>query len=360
MTPSWSRRALGALVGVAALLLPLVIVPRVAHTSWGAVAGDLTHLALWQVAALAAVWLAGLYVHTFVSTGALPGLTHRRAMALNFSGSAVSHLSPFGGVLGVAVNYTMVQSWGFDGANFTVLVLLTNACSVVTRLLLPTVALTLLVTLDLHTPSALIAPVFVGLGALVTFATATYLALRTRSDAVPSRPSRANALLGRVFGSGVVGTRDRVQTDLRAIVRRSWLRMGLAMTGYALLQATLLWLCLLAVGAHLSPVGTIAAYAVGSALSLIPFTPGGVGFAEAGTAAVLFGIGGSPASVAAGVILYSAFTRWMEIPVGAATTAWWWTQHKVWRRPIPPIGVEPSAVADEAIDLAYAAADPGG
>jgi len=303
------------------------------HTSWASIANGLGRISPLQLGVLVTVWLAGLYVHSFVTTGALPGLTHRRAMALNFSGSAVSHLSPFGGVLGVAVNYTMVQSWGFDGSSFAVLVLLTNACSVMCRLLLPMIALALLLMFGLHPPGMLIAPAFVGLAVVGSLATIAGLALRAPSDGSGSLTRSASSVARRLFGhaggDAVLGARTRVHLDLRAIVGHSWRRLTLGMIGYALLQAALLWLCLLTVGAHLSPFGTFAAYAVGSALSLVPFTPGGVGFAEAGTAAVLFGVGGSPGAVAAAVLLYSAFTRWMEIPIGAGTTAWWWIHHRL-------------------------------
>jgi uncharacterized protein (TIRG00374 family) len=130
-------------------------------------------------------------------------------------------------------------------------------------------------------------------------------------------------LFGHTDDTALAGARDRLHGDLRAVVTRSWRRMSFGMLGYAVLQAGLLWLCLDTVGVHLSPLGTFAAYAAGGALTLVPLTPGGVGFAEAGTAAMLIGFGGNAGGVAAAVLLYSAFTRWMEIPVGAATTAWW-------------------------------------
>ena len=327
MTTIRSRQVLCALGGIAALLLPVLVVPRATHTGWSAIAHQFATISLWQVAALGGVWLAGLYMHSFVSTGALPGLTHRRAMALNFSGSTVSHLAPFGGVLGVAVNYTMVRSWGFDGGSFTVLVLLTNAYNVAVRLLLPTVALALLLTFGLHTPGALMGPAFLGLIAFGVVVAAAVAALRASPD-TPGLLVRGAASLGRrLFGhaddAALAGARDRLHADLRAVLTQSWRRMSFGMFAYASLQAGLLWLCLHTVGVQLSPLGTFAAYAAGGALTLVPFTPGGVGFAEAGTAAMLIGLGGNPGGVAAAVLLYSAFTRWMEIPVGAATTAWW-------------------------------------
>jgi len=252
----------------------------------------------------------------------------------------------------------MVQSWGYDGGSFAVLVLLTNACSLVTRLLLPAVALGLLLILGLQAPHVLVAPVVVGLAVFAAIATVALLALRPASDAPKPRRARASALLDRLVGPALLCARDRVRTDVRAIVRRSWLRFAFGMAGYATLQAALLWLCLLSTGANTSPFGAFAAYGVGSALSLIPFTPGGVGFAEAGTAAVLYGVGGNPASVAAAVLLYSAFTRWMEIPVGAATTAWWLTRTKMSRRAgTREITVDTTSAPAVAGSHAYASAE---
>src|SRR5262249_49153142 len=178
-----------------------------------------------------------------------------------------------------------------------------------TRLLLPALALALLLTFGLDPPGALLAPMVVGLIVLGALAVAAFFALRATSHRRGARTSRASALISRVFGDGVVDARDRVHADLRAIVRRSRRRMSLAMAGYALLQATLLWLCLVVVGAPLSPLGTFAAFAVGSALSLVPFTPGGVGFAEAGTAAVLYGIGGGAGGGGGGGVLVSGLSR---------------------------------------------------
>ena len=47
-----------------------------------------------------------------VLTTSLPGLTHPQALVLNFAGSAVSNVVPFGGAAGVAATYTITMSWG--------------------------------------------------------------------------------------------------------------------------------------------------------------------------------------------------------------------------------------------------------
>ena len=53
-------------------------------------------------------------------------------------------------------------------------------------------------------------------------------------------------------------------------------------------------------------------------------TPGGVGVAQTGAAAVLIALGGDPVVIAAGVLLYSTFTFFLEIPVGGLVAARWW------------------------------------
>ena len=46
----------------------------------------------------------------------------------------------------------------------------------------------------------------------------------------------------------------------------------------------------------------------------------------AGLTGLLVALGGQPANVAAGVVLYSTFTVLLEIPVGTAITAAWWAR----------------------------------
>jgi uncharacterized protein (TIRG00374 family) len=331
VTSARLRSAVTALGGVAVLALPLVVVPHATHTGWATIREQLAAVSVTQLTVLAAVWLAGLYVHSFVATGALTGLTHRRAMALNFSGSTVSHLTPFGGVLGIAVNFSMVRSWGYDSGHFAVLTLLTNLFNAVMKLLLPTIALALLVAFS-HSSPTLWTTALVSLAALgAVLATATITFRSTFTDTAAGVPRPLAAIVHRFVGRAAHEMIATVRTNARTVIETSWRRMSIGMLGYVLLQATLLGLCLTTTKATVAPLAVFAAYAIGSALTLVPITPGGVGFAEAGMAAILVGFGAAPAAVAAAVLLYSTFTRWMEIPFGAATTAWWYVRRSTLR-----------------------------
>jgi uncharacterized membrane protein YbhN (UPF0104 family) len=86
-------------------------------------------------------------------------------------------------------------------------------------------------------------------------------------------------------------------------------------------------MCLQILGNHLSPVAVLAGFAVERVLSMLPFSPGGIGFAEAGGIAALVSLGGDPVGVTAAVLLFRVFAFLVEIPVGgAALLGWLWTR----------------------------------
>ncbi len=118
--------------------------------------------------------------------------------------------------------------------------------------------------------------------------------------------------------------RDRVAE----VVGRRWLQLSLGTLGYAVLQAVLLWACLRVVGGPLSVTVVLAAFAVDRIMSMVVLTPGGTGFAEAGAAAALVALGGAPAAMAAGVLLYRGFIFALEIPVGGAWLVGWLWAHR--------------------------------
>ncbi|HEU0288105.1 MAG TPA: lysylphosphatidylglycerol synthase domain-containing protein [Nocardioidaceae bacterium] len=320
-------RAIASVLSVAAAIgLLAVVFPAATGASWAVVYDRLLTLSAWQVALLSVVWFSGLYAHTYVITGALPRLSHRQALVLNFSGSAVSNLVPFGGALGMGLNYTMLRSWGFNRTNFAVLTVLTNACTVAVKLLLPALALgALVLTGDLMTTRLVIAAI-----AGVTLAAVVVVLLVTAAVSSRLRDGlrRTVSTLGRGLGRRVVGAvRDAsvaVGAGVQAAARRGWRRMTLGAVTYAVLQALLLELCFVSLGSPVNPAVVFAGYAMGRALSILPITPGGVGVAETGAAAVLIALGTDPTLTAAAVLLNSTFTFLLEIPVGAAGTVAWW------------------------------------
>ncbi|MEO7943997.1 MAG: lysylphosphatidylglycerol synthase domain-containing protein, partial [Marmoricola sp.] len=245
-------------------------------------------------------------------------------------GSAVANVLPFGGAAGMSLNYLMIRSWGFTASGFSAFTLVTNIWSILLKLALPAVALTALVVSGEHVNQTVRWTGLAAAAVLTLFVVVLVSGLATHRVAVKAvvvlapAVSRVSRLVRRPVAREVVANellsfRDHVA----ALIGRRWPQLSLGMVGYGLLQALLLWACLHSVGAHLSPVVVLAAFAVDRIMSMVFLTPGGTGFAEAGTAAVLVALGGAPAVMTAGVLLYRGFTYALEIPVGGVWLGGW-------------------------------------
>lgn len=279
---------------------------------------------------LALLWASGLLVYSFVLTAALPGLTRQRALNLNLTGSAVANVLPFGGAAGMSLNYLMIRSWGFSAAGFSAFTLITNIWSVLLKLALPAVALTVLVLSGEHVNQTVR---WTGLGAaavlgllvvVLVSGLATHRAAARAAAVLAPVVARGSRLVRRPVAREVVTVELVAFRDhVASLIGQRWRQLTLAMVGYSALQALLLWACLHVVGGRLSPVIVLAGFAVDRIMSMVFLTPGGTGFAEAGTAAVLVALGGAPAVMTAGVLLYRGFTYALEIPVGGLWLGGW-------------------------------------
>jgi uncharacterized protein (TIRG00374 family) len=106
--------------------------------------------------------------------------------------------------------------------------------------------------------------------------------------------------------------------SLRRALGRRWRAALLASAGRSILDYLALVACLRAVGAEPSPSLVLLAYVAASFLGMIPLTPGGLGFVEAGLTGMLAlaGVGATAAAVA--TLAYRLVAFWLPIPAGGA------------------------------------------
>ena len=327
----WGR----ALLSVAAVgVLLVLVVPLVAGAPWSQVAAALSAVSTLELLALLLLWAGGLVAHTFTLTAALPRLTHRRALALSLTGSAVANVLPFGGAAGVALNYRMTRTWGFDRPAFAAYTVVTNVWDVLVKLCLPALALAAVVLTGHATQGNLVAEAALATGALATVALlgAVVLASDTVAVGMGRAVDRAAAALLRAAGSHRrprVGTAlVRVREECRILVRRGWPRLTSGVVVYTCSLAVLLWGCLHVTGAGVVPVLVFAGFALERVLTLTGITPGGAGVVEVGLTGLLIAAGGDPVGTVAGVLLYRVFTYGLEIPVGGVGLAAWLWSHR--------------------------------
>ncbi len=312
---------------VAALTLGLlaVAVPAVAGVGWGAAAAGISALRWWWLPVLASIWILGLMLHTVTLTAALPGLTHRRALLLSLTGSAVANSVPAGGAAGIWLNRVMTRGWGHNRADFTTYTVVTNLWDVLAKLALAMIVAPLLVV------SGTLALSGVGLPALLASLVAATLAAVVTALIVSSRVATALAVLADRLAlrwpgrnsprwGGLILSFHR-RTSL--LVARQWGRLTLGMVLYLMALALLFAACAAAAHLPLTILGVLGALAVERMLTLTGLTPGGAGVVELGLTATLIALGGEPAAVLTTVVLYRLFTFVIEIPVGGLGIAWW-------------------------------------
>lgn len=327
-----SRFVRGVLSLGLAVVAVLWAVPRAGGVGWEEIGRAVAAIGPAELLLLAVVWLSGLWVHTLALTAAMPGLTSRRALFLNLTGSSVSNLLPFGGAAGTVANYTMSRAWGFSAVAFARWALLTNIWDTLAKLVLPGVALCWLALVGVDAGGALSQAAVVGAGLLLV------ALLAVRALVAGDRGARAlGGLVDKLLrtvgrprppAGGYAAWAVGLRRDSADLLGTAWGRLTVGKAAYALLQAALLWLCLATVGTAPGLAVVFAAFAVERILSMVVVTPGATGVVEVGMTGLLVALGTEPVTAAAGVLVYRAITVGLEIPVGGVGLAWWWATRR--------------------------------
>ncbi len=328
------RAAKAAVVVLTVAVLMSWVLPRLAGASWGVVLEALRAVPLAWLTGLALIWAGGLAVNSFVLTGALPGLTVRRALTLSLTGSAIANLLPVGGAAGVALNYHMARSWGFSRRAIATFTVVTNIWDIAAKLILPVLLVPALIwggdtayaTWHLRSliPIGVLAVLLGAAGIIGANARATnWFATRldrsmTAAFGFVRRPREIR------WGHHLVNLR----ADCAGVVRQRWLQMTLAVVAYTASLALLLWGCCQVAGVGLPPHAVLVGFVGERLLTMAGLTPGGAGIVEVGLSGLLIAGGGVPLAVVTAVLLYRLFTYGLEIPVGGLGVAAWQSQRR--------------------------------
>ncbi len=234
--------------------------------------------------------------------------------------TASSRVLPGGGAAANALQYTMLVRGGIPGP--TVASGLTAAQLMLTGTVFALPALALPAVLGgMGIDRSLARAAWAGAVALVLLLAAGALLLLT--DA-PLRTS------GRLVQRAVdrIRRRERERDELadrlllerdviRDVLREDWFLAVVATAGRWAFDYGSLLLALLAVGARPSLSAVLLAFCVAQALALIPLTPGGLGFVEAGLTGTLALAGVAAGDALVAVLAYRLAAYWLPLPVGA-------------------------------------------
>jgi uncharacterized protein (TIRG00374 family) len=246
------------------------------------------------------------------------------------TGNALSRALPGGVATGGATQYEMLTRAGFDGATTSTALTAVGLLSTATLFTLPVLALPALlfgIAIDSRlVRGAIIAAIFAVFlfsgAAVFVFSDRVVRAVgRTLDRSIARlRPARPRTQ----FAVRLVEERDFV----RGALSESWRRALPAAYGNQLFDYASLTLCLYAVGARVDPVPVLLAFVLASVLAMIPLTPGGLGFVEAGLTGALTVAGVPAAQAVLGTLLYRLFSYWLPLPAGAVASTLFARRHR--------------------------------
>jgi uncharacterized protein (TIRG00374 family) len=315
--PVWKRWARsGVLLAVAGvsfyLLLPTLLS---VFGSWH----SLSHLD-WYFAVLVPVFETA----SFVSLWELDRIALRTrawfpVATAQLTGNAVGRILPGGGATSAAVTVSMLRKAGMDTGEAVASLGASTGLQIATQVALPVLALPAIIG-GAPASRSLIMAGYLGIGVLVLLlaaGAAAFLTDRPLELAGRGLQWLLNKTVRRrrpVAGlpQQLLGDRDFIRTTLG----ERWRPALLAAAGNSAFDYLALLAALRAVGAHPRPSLVILAYTAAALLALIPFTPGGLGFVEAGLVGTLTLAGVPGRDALAATLLYRLVAYWLPLPAG--------------------------------------------
>jgi uncharacterized protein (TIRG00374 family) len=237
------------------------------------------------------------------------------------AGNAFNRITPGGGATGMAMQTNMLTAAGIDATRAATALTVQSVLGTAALVAMPVFSIPFIIA-GTQIPSRLLSalwigiPVFlltIGIGVAVFVVDAPLLWL-----------ARVIARVGPIFrrgsppdpelGARLLQSRDAIREEVGP-------RWGIAVGAsvlrwffeYGVVLATLYGL-----NVQPDPALTLLAFVAASVLGLVPFTPGGLGFVEAGLTATLV-LAGVPAGDAlVTTLVYRLLTFWLPLPIGAA------------------------------------------
>ena len=313
---TWKRARTALLVVISGISLYVFLPSLLAvASSWRA----LRHVN-WLFAALALVSEAASFVCLWeLDRVALRTRAWFPVAAAQLSGNVAGRLLPGGGATATAFSVSMLRRAGIDTGEATAAFGTSTLLQIATTLALPMLAVPAIlggapVNHDLATAAYLGVAV---LAALLAAGAAAFLfdePLELAGRAVQWLLNRTLRRRRPVSGLPQEFIADR--DFIRSTVGDRWRAAALAAAGNTGFDYLALLCALRAVGAAPRPSLVVLAYAAAELLALIPLTPGGLGFVEAGLVGTLT-LAGVPAHDAlTATLLYRLVAYWLPLPVG--------------------------------------------
>jgi uncharacterized protein (TIRG00374 family) len=240
------------------------------------------------------------------------------------AGNTFNRITPGGGATGTALQARMLVDAGFNpakaGTGITVQSLLITAAVVA----MPVFVLPAIV-LGTNVPGSLADAAWIGVIVFAVMAGGFYVLLATRRPLLAlGRVIEAVANRIRFRRPPITGLPDRLmkeRDEIRRTLGARWMGAVLNAIGRWFFEYLVLLVTLYGIGASPDMWLVLLAFVAASILGMIPFSPGGLGFVEAGLVGTLALSGITTAQAVLATLVFRLVSFWLPIPVGFG--AWW-------------------------------------
>jgi uncharacterized membrane protein YbhN (UPF0104 family) len=312
-----------AAAGSGLLVLALLVwgLPWATGASWSQIAATVGALPVWALPAMVALGAAALLLEAMTVRTAVPGARYGTTLLGHTASQGAALALPGGSVLGLGLLAWILRRTGIALPVVVTGILAASLVEMaITSVLIPLLGGGALLLGSAVTPTGSLQTGWLW-AALVAVAGAV---LALVLCAVLLRRGVLSVLLSHAGGLVPAGTAAEVlrQRDaLVAMLRDRAAALALPTLAARAAQWAALWLAITAVGAEVPLLFTLAVFALGRVLALVPLTPGGAGISETVSGAVLVGLGVASADAAAAMLLLLVAMLAVPLLAGGAAVA---------------------------------------
>lgn len=257
-------------------------------------------------------------------------------------GYAVGLVAPGGNPSGTAAQIYLLANRGVDGARATTGVMAAGLINLATLFALPVLALPSIVS-GVSVEHDLAVATWLGFGVFALL-TSVFLFLLVTDRPIESIGRGIQAVRNFLVRQSppLTGLPERLseqRVEIRGALSEHWGRAGMASAANWLLDYAVLLAALQVVGAHINPAVVLIVYTATVWLAIVPLTPGGIGFVEAGLLGMLV-LAGVPAAQAGLATLSYRLVSYVA-PVAVGLPTYWWYRRRIPESHVDTTGSSP-------------------
>ncbi len=290
-------------------------------------------------------WIAVVLVCEAASFGSiwalqrivLPEVSWFDGATTQLAGNSFNRITPGGGATGTALQARLLADAGYDLTRVAAALTAESVMISVAVLVLPVFSLPAIIA-GLNVPGSLADAAWIGIVVFALLAAAGAAVLRSPGpiaavgDAIAWVANRFRRRRPPIRDLGVRLVQQRAV--LRRSVGSHWVLAGATAVGRWAFEYLGLLVTLHAIGAHVEPTLVLLAFTFAELLGLLPFTPGGLGFVEAGLTATLALAGVAPGDAVLATLIFRLVSFWLPLPVGLGAMFLYRRRHP--RTELPP------------------------